>query len=96
MTEDQIIEASRLWKAGYLVDDIARQFLVEPQRIYRLAHTDRDLFPYRSRERIPKRWRWPSMTSLDPVPSDRMRWTTESGAIVTLPRISLISCPRSV
>jgi hypothetical protein len=106
MTEDQISAAAEQWANGTQIIDIAHYLGVSRWQTLRMMERYRHMFPKRFtrngkygpvRERNRDRRR-----TLDYVPKpknlgpDQMAWTTESGAIVTLPRISLISCPRSV
>jgi hypothetical protein len=98
VTEDQIYTASKLWRQGLLISDLAAQIRVTEYAFKACMAKNRDMFPRRHHQK----GRIYILGADDEAPKirrehkDRMRWTTESGAIVTLPRISLISCPRSV
>ena len=93
--------AAGLWARGSSIQHIAEQLGVTYYRVSREAQLDPNLFPsrgstsnkfgYKVGEIEADAIRWARS-----IPANCMRWTTESGAVVTLPRISLISCPRSV
>lgn len=99
MRSDQLFEASRMWRSGKNGRTIAKTIGVKVSYLFETASKYRRLFPRRvSRpdERLPSTHRLETEvdTAADELPDDQMRWITEGGAYVTLPRISGIECPR--
>lgn len=106
MTDDQISTAAEQWANGVHMIEIGHYLGLSRWQTLRMMEIYRHMFPKRlvrrgkygpERERNRDRRRTLDFT---PKPKhyspDQMAWTTEAGAVVTLPRISLISCPRSV
>lgn len=96
MNAEQLRTASRLWKEGESGRIIAKTVGVKVNRLFDVAARYRHLFPKRLRA-VEARTHFiaPVISEESELPHDRMRWVTESGATVTLPRISFIKCPRS-
>jgi len=98
--------ASQMWADGVPAGKIAEAFNLERQYLYNYADKHRDHFPVRQTKqrkevnnyvstRAPTGPRiWPDRIP-KPLPPDRVRRTTHSGAVVTLPRIPTIDGPAS-
>lgn len=101
-TTDEMVEAaSAMWMEGKSREAIARHLSIDKRRIMKFAEEDESgKFPPRVQTRtgfIFAAPRNPKSEISDQMPEmkeGRMRWKTEAGAIVTLPKISLIQCPR--
>lgn len=99
MTPEQLTKASELWMDGASVRDIATITGSSEWKILRLAKGQRKLFPKRV---IRRGNRWftdyrdiPVIEVVDPrARKGTMPWITENNVRVTLPKISLIQCPR--
>jgi hypothetical protein len=86
MTEQQITEASKMWKSGYSGREIAAHFGIAHGAFNWLARSRRDQFPFRAK-------RGPQVKyAIRETPSAylTMVWTTEFAAKVTLPAISFL------
>jgi hypothetical protein len=106
MTDEQISTAAEQWANGVHMIEIGHYLGLSRWQTLRMMERYRHMFPKRvirtgkygprrerSRDRRRKLDFIPKPKNLGP---DQMEWVTVSGAAVTLPRISLISCPRSV
>lgn len=97
MTEDQLAAASEMWIDGRGTKAIAAMFGLTNTALTRVAAANRSLFPKRT---ILRGGRWfaatyDGCTAPKRERRDTMLWCTKSGAMVTLPKISSITCPRS-
>lgn len=100
MNAEQYRTATRLWRQGEKVKQIAAAAGVSARRLTCYIAAKPHLFPER---KMPMGGR-PRILIQPPaiVPAARvsrpdvMEWITETGACVTLPRVSLISCPRGM
>lgn len=98
MTDEQMSIASRMWMDGHLAKKIAKVIGVTDKHLYDVASRRRNLFPHRQRAvGDGRRFIVAAMpANIDrPVQENCMRWVTEQGATVTLPKISFIECPRA-
>ena len=97
MRQEQLRAASRMWKSGESGKVIAKTVGIKVNHLFDLASRYRHMFPKRNRtvgER-PLLVMPPELDkAADELPAGRMRWVTEEGAFVTLPKISFIQCPR--
>ena len=99
-------KASELWAEGKSAMEIAEHFGVNRRYLYNFAEHHREHFPVRQAKqrkevnnyvstRAPTGPRiWPERLP-KPLPPDRVRRITHSGAVVTLPRIPTIDGPAS-
>lgn len=98
MNAQQLRTASMMWRAGDRGNVIAKAVGVKVSRLFEVASRYRHMFPKRLRA-VGERAHFIAPPSLDgianAIPADRMRWITEDGASVTLPRVSGIECPRT-
>ncbi len=84
--------ASKMWDSGYKAGEIARHIGVNPKWFEEYRVKNRDIFPVRtgfhSKQLVPvvrrERKERPGV----------MAWQTESGAVVSLPKVTGIHCPR--
>lgn len=105
MTEEQINIAASQWADGVQMIEIGNYLGLSRWQTLRLMEIYRHMFPkraIRTGKYGPKRDRnRDRRRTLDSVPKPKhlgpgqMAWITVSGAAVTLPRVSFISCPRS-
>lgn len=86
-TDERIAEASRLWRAGADSREIAKRLGVSTHSVNKLSQRKRSLFPYR----------YEVLAALSPVVSqpandhpDRVVRRTLAGALVTMPRVTMI------
>jgi hypothetical protein len=86
VTEQQITEASKMWKAGYSGLEISQHFGLPQSHVNWIARSRRDLFPFRQRRG--KQVKYAIRDGAASYPT--MVWTTEFGAKVTLPAISFL------
>jgi GcrA cell cycle regulator len=94
LTADQMLTAHKMWLGGHPVKDIAEALGIKDRRVFDLAAKRRDLFPHRAGgPRYSRRFIVEAMPA--DARADCMRWVTEQGATVTLPKISFIQCPRA-
>lgn len=97
MTQEQLELASTMWFDGAGTRAIGKLVGLTEGAMSKMAVRHRDMFPKRTIRRG-NRWYLDhrDVPALG-VPQDRegtMRWKTEAGVSVTLPKISLIECPR--
>src|SRR5690606_17714494 len=97
----RLLEASAMWKSGALAREVAAHLGVKIEALGMMCTRNRGLFPHRAKHRAGRkgnRVRTPQPTAEIAAPAEnvtgRMQWITEDGVSVTLPRISLIECPR--
>jgi len=102
ITDEVIQQASEMWLAGASIEQISLKLGIEKRRIAEIARNNED-------GRFPYRWRGKNGFLFGPKPEEKradvrpipvlrddcMRWITTGGAVVTLPKISLIQCPRA-
>lgn len=98
MNAAQLQSASKMWKEGMLASAIARQLGVKVKAVLRVSQRKRAMFPIRQHaQSIGRRNASANPRPLPAAPfvhHDRVRWINENGSVVTLPRVSMISCPR--
>lgn len=93
--------ASKMWADGVPAGKIAEAFNLDRQYLYNYADKHRDSFPVRQTKqrkevihyvstKVPTGPRIYHDRLPKPLPPDRVRRTTISGAVVTLPRIPTI------
>lgn len=89
--------AKRLWSEGAKILEIAAAIGITRYRLIKTTADNRKDFPRRG-ERRSKYGDNTKVFIHQPVPKAKranvMEWVTQCGAVVTLPRISLIECPR--
>lgn len=88
MTGTEMITASEMWISGVVGWKIAAHFGISEGSFWTVTKNNRDRFPKRDRwfsERAGAR-----LFAPDTSASDRTKWTTHSGAVVTLPRIRFL------
>lgn len=89
--DEAISRASQMWDDGYHGVEIARHLGVTEKWFQRFRKRNRELFPvrdsYHHKQLIPA-------NLVNGARPDVMVWQTKSGAVVTLPKISFIECPR--
>lgn len=92
--------ASRMWRDGLCASKISKALGVKVSRIYYVAERNRSMFPPRQRlkpdkdraRRVVDHSPEPAVTA--PTRSGTIRWTTNDGAVVTLPDVWSVKCPR--
>lgn len=87
MNEQQLSDASIMWKAGMSMADIVANVGVTLCSFKHHARTKRDLFP----ERLSPWLRAKAGRATFKNTGDNMTWITHAGAKVTLPRISFLA-----
>jgi len=91
MSDEAINRASQMWDDGYHGNEIARHLGVTEKWFQCFRKKNREIFPvrdsYHHKQLIPA-------NLIHGGRSDVMIWKTENGAVVTLPRVSIIQCPR--
>ncbi len=92
MDKNQIREASKMWRAGEEGSVIAKRFGITPNHLFDIASQFRPHFPHRNKPLVESEIR--EYSFLSDLPDHCMHWITISGASVTLPKISMASCPR--
>jgi hypothetical protein len=95
MNAQQVITMRRLWAANLTMKAMATEMHVKLRRVQRYIELNHHLFPARKGTKPRTAYVKQAVAEVRVLPSDRMRWITEQGASVTLPRVSFISCPRS-
>lgn len=105
-TEDKIVKASRLWNSGVVSEKIAAEFGVSRGSLSGIAAHYREHFPLRTKPKytLPVSLKVEPAPILSVVPKpkrlksfvgdrwvDRVPYTTISGAVVSLPRVSILN-----
>lgn len=85
MTEDQINTVASMWRDNIKVQVIADALGVSYYSVRRIIQSNRERFPYRNILRLSGR-----SVHLASVQEDRVKWRTEAGALVTLPRVRIL------
>lgn len=96
MNAEKLRTASKLWRQGVPGREIAKTIGVKCRMLYDTAARYRSMFPKRHHA-VEPRFSAPPIEDeqkLSEVREGCMHWITETGASVTLPRISFIECPR--
>jgi hypothetical protein len=89
------LELKALIKGGLSLEQVANRFGVTKAAI--CAKIKRDGLEPAQRKRVVNITPPPLEPLGTAIPKDnQMKWVTEEGAIVTLPRISFIECPRQL
>lgn len=87
------VRASKMWERGAFAYEIARDLGVNTKWFEEFRRKNRDLFPLRIGGNDNRIFTVERQHHSEPRP-DTMLWKTEAGAVVTLPKVSFIECPR--